>query len=199
MAISKASQGSTRKLKDREQFFNLSVATNKAKWDALFAPGTNLLDLNARKWRAGHEIGDVLTGTRLRVTVNQGLLSWSAPGVRVKTASGAIVRNTLVKTVSASAVQTASSASDTFHGVALNDAGDGDLVYVLYQGMYLVLATDDAISPGDYYTVGTGGDAGKAVPGVSDFYTQGTVVEPITIAGVDYYVLTVSGMPMLVA
>lgn len=193
MAVTKTDQGSTRHLKTRVNYFNLSVPTDKAKWDALFVPGTDLLNLNNRKWRAGHQILDVLTGTRLTIANNNGLLSWSAPGVKIYAANDTIEKNTLVKFDSGGVIVAGSAQGERYNGVAMNDAEENGLVYVMSIGCYLVLAGTNAVTVGDNYSVGTGGNAGKTDPTASDDNFMGMKLNDVPIDAVDYDCVTISG------
>lgn len=191
MAVTQSSQGSPRKLKNRTEFFFETIDTDKAKWDGLFAVS---YDLNLHKWRAGHEIVNVTTGMRLMVGTVQGALVWTSSDVVTKTAVGAITKNKLVIGSGASGVAPQTVQGSPLVGVALNSALDGERVYVAVMGQVLVLKGTSGPVAGLNYTGGAGGDAGKTdAVGAGDFYPGLVVTQTITIAGVAYSRVTLSG------
>lgn len=191
MAASKTSQGNVRKTKNRTQFFFETIDTDKAAWDALFAP---TYDLNAHQWRAGHEVVNVTTGMRLIVGTVQGALGWISPNVVTKTAVGAITKNKIVIASGANGVAPQTSQGEPYVGVALNNAANGERVYVAVMGQVLALKGTGGPAAGLNFTGGAGADAGKTdAVGSGDFYQGLVSVQTITIATVAYSRVSLSG------
>lgn len=188
MAAAKTNQGNVRQTKSRVEFFLRTVSTDKAAWDALFAP---TYDLNAHQWRAGHEILDALTGLRVMVGTVQGALLWQGPSLVVKTASGGVTKDRLVEFSGADACVQCTADAQRYNGVALNTAANGERVYIQVIGRALIEASGTPPTAFTSYITDTDGKANQGTQGDP---SQGLVTqEAITIDAADYVVAMLSG------
>jgi hypothetical protein len=164
------------------------VDEDLAEWRALLAPS---YDLAAHGWRSGDGVRDLRSGLDLVVQERARVKLWQGRGATVvaRTALGPIAAFLLLELAAGDRVTVAPAGGGQL--VALNDASDGERVYVCTWGSAPVEVGAGAVPVGSSLT---SDGAGRAVVATASDTTLGTSsTAAMVVGGVPYLVAAIAG------